>query len=50
MAVQCAKMGKNDHNLQIGYALLMVGRREFLRVFLLDIKQEKETPIITIMA
>ena len=44
MAVQCAQMGKNDHNFKIGYALLILGRREFLRVFLLDIKQERETP------
>ena len=40
----CAQMGKNDHNPKIGYALLMVGRREFLRVFLLDIKQDRKTP------
>ena len=39
MAVQCAKMGKNDHNLQIGYALLKVGRRE-----------RERPPFITIMA
>ena len=38
----CAQMGKNDHNPIIGYALLMVGRKGFLRVFLLDIEQERE--------
>ena len=35
-------MGKNDHNPIIGYALLMVGREGFLRVFSLDIEQEGE--------
>ena len=38
----CAQMGKNDHNPKIGYALLMVGRKGFLRVFSLDIEQERE--------
>ena len=36
-------MGKNDHNSKIGYALLMVGRKGFLRAFSLDIEQEIET-------
>ena len=28
----CAQMGKNDQNPQIGYALLMVGRKRFQRM------------------
>ena len=36
------QMGKNDQNPKIGYALLMVGRKGFLRVFSLDIEQERE--------
>ena len=38
-----AQMGKNDQNPKIGYALLMVGRKGFLRAFSLDIEQERET-------